>query len=158
MTTPFHYPDLTTLAHIALFEYDLLYLLLAWVVVHLGSHGCVWVVSYDLWSDCLVINVWLGHVYTVFHCSDLPTLAPSTLLQSYTMHVLLVLYLVYLDSQGCVWMLSCDLKSVGSVVIRGFRSCLHCLSLLRTPQTCSEHPPFITYDVYIVGSGCGLFG
>ncbi len=137
-TTLFHYPDLPTLARIALFGPHLVYILLVVVAAHLDSQGCVWMVSYDLWSDCLVINVWLGHVYTVFHWSDLPTLAPSTLLRSYTMHVLLVLHMVCLDSQGCVWMLSCALKSVDFVDIRGSRSCLHCLSLLRTPQTCSS--------------------
>ena len=31
----------------------------------------------------LVIYVVLGHLYTVIHCPDLPTLAPSTLLRSY---------------------------------------------------------------------------
>ena len=135
-----------------------MYILLAVVVVHLDSQGCVWVVSYDLLSDCLVIYVCLGHVYTVFHYPDLPILDPSPLIRSYIMHALLMVYMVYLDCQGCVWVLSCDLKSDDFGDIRGFRSFLHCLSLPRPPKTRSQHPPFITYDVYIVGSGYGLFG
>ena len=135
-----------------------MYMVLADTSVHLGRHSGVWVVSYDLLSDCLVIYVCLGHVYTVFHYPDLPILDPSPLIRSYIMHLLLIVYMVYLDSQGCVWVLSCDLKSDDFVDIRGFRSCVHCLSLPRPPKTRSQHPPFTTYDVHMVGSEYGLFG
>ena len=68
-------------------------------------------ISYDLKSDCLVIYVCLGHVFTVFHCPDLPVFAPSATIQSYMMHVLLIVYMVDLDSPSCVWVVSFDLKS-----------------------------------------------
>ena len=137
-----------------------MYILLAVVVVHLDSQGCVWVVSYDLLSDCLVIYVCLGHVYTVFHNPDLPILDPSPLIRSYIMHLLLMVYMVYLDCQGCVWVLSCDLKSDDFGVFLGhFYTVFHCPDLPRlAPSTLLSshmmHTLLVVGMVYLDSQGC----
>ena len=154
--TVFHCPDLPRLAPSTLLSSHMMYTLLVVGMVYLESQGCVWVVSYDLLSDCLVIYVCLGHVYTVFHYPDLPILDPSPLIRSYIMHLLLMVYMVYLDCQGCVWVLSCDLKSDDFGDIRVLRSFVHPISLPR-PETHPYRPPVVLCGVHTRTSGSGVF-
>ena len=111
-------------------------------------------ISYDLKSDCLVIYLCLGHVYTVFHCPDLPVLALSAVILSYMIHVILIVYMVYLDSPGCVWVVSCDLKSDGFGEGHGY-TVFHCPDLpTLTPSTLlSSHMMYIKCVVDMVNFG-----
>ena len=116
--------------------------------------GCSVVISR---VTILVIYVVLGHFYTVFHFPDLPRLAPSTLLWSHMMYTLLVVGMVYLESQGCVWVVSYDLTSDDFGDIRVLRSFVHPISLPR-PETHPYRPPLVLCGVHTRTSGSGVFG
>ena len=74
------------------------------------------------------------------------------------MYTWLVVGMVYLDSQGCVWVVSYDLTSGNFGDVRVLRSFVHPISPPRPAQTHPYRSPLVLCVVHKRTSGSGVFG